>query len=335
MRYPKNVISVLLAALMMIAVAQAGTLLSYADTSFDEGDFRFTVTAGDVLTVSKYYGDSTNVSLPEEVNGRAVTGVYSHCFENSSVESVTIPEGYTFIGAFAFNGCTSLTEVLLPSTLENIGIMAFFNCAALNNIDFEAAENLESVGFAAFQNCSALESVSLPDSVTSIGENAFCNCTSLSELTLSENLDNIPEYAFYGCAALENVSFPASVTEIGESGFENCALSGVFVPSTVTSIGENAFAPDNDIVCFSGSAAAEYCGESGRVIDKIMGDANDDGKVNILDVTAIQRWVAELGVPEPYQKIMADVNGDGRADISDATMIQRYLAEYEVEFVER
>ena len=66
-----------------------------------------------------------------------------------------------------------------------------------------------------------------------------------------------------------------------------------------------------------------------------MGDANDDGKVNILDVTAIQRWVAELGVPEPYQKIMADVNGDGRADISDATMIQRYLAEYEVEFVER
>ena len=32
MRYPKKVISVLLAALMMIAVAQAGTLLSYADT---------------------------------------------------------------------------------------------------------------------------------------------------------------------------------------------------------------------------------------------------------------------------------------------------------------
>lgn len=59
------------------------------------------------------------------------------------------------------------------------------------------------------------------------------------------------------------------------------------------------------------------------------GDSNRDGKTNILDVTAIQRHLAEI---EPFtneQLAIADVNKDGVVNIDDATLIQMYLAEYD------
>ena len=56
----------------------------------------------------------------------------------------------------------------------------------------------------------------------------------------------------------------------------------------------------------------------------ICGDADCDGDVSILDVTVIQRYMAEIQVPF-FDETAADVNSDG-LDISDATMIQRFLA---------
>ena len=56
----------------------------------------------------------------------------------------------------------------------------------------------------------------------------------------------------------------------------------------------------------------------------ILGDADHDGKVTILDATCIQRRLADLSVASFAEKA-ADVDGNG-LDILDATHIQRYLA---------
>ena len=53
-----------------------------------------------------------------------------------------------------------------------------------------------------------------------------------------------------------------------------------------------------------------------------------DGKVDIADVTLIQRAVAEVTKLNCIQAMLADVNCDGRVTVSDATIIQNYLAEY-------
>ena len=58
------------------------------------------------------------------------------------------------------------------------------------------------------------------------------------------------------------------------------------------------------------------------------GDADGDGKVTILDATAIQRKLVSLTVLS-FNASAADVNGDG-VNILDATKIQRYLAGYYV-----
>ena len=61
-----------------------------------------------------------------------------------------------------------------------------------------------------------------------------------------------------------------------------------------------------------------------------IGDANLDGSIDIRDVTAIQRHIAELEVFTDEQIALADTNGDGVVNIADATHLQMYLAEYDV-----
>ena len=61
-----------------------------------------------------------------------------------------------------------------------------------------------------------------------------------------------------------------------------------------------------------------------------IGDSNFDGRVDIRDVTAIQRHLVELEPFDEDQLLVADTNGDGEIDIADATHLQMYLAEYDV-----
>ena len=74
--------------------------------------------------------------------------------------------------------------------------------------------------------------------------------------------------------------------------------------------------------------------QSGAQIFKIerlkIGDTNIDGSINVKDVTAIQRHLANLETFTEEQLAVADTNGDGNVDIADATHLQTYLAEYNV-----
>ncbi len=57
-----------------------------------------------------------------------------------------------------------------------------------------------------------------------------------------------------------------------------------------------------------------------------LGDVNRDGKLNIKDVTAIQKYLAKLEEFDEQQVALADYNEDGKVSIQDATKIQKKLA---------
>lgn len=61
-------------------------------------------------------------------------------------------------------------------------------------------------------------------------------------------------------------------------------------------------------------------------IPLLLGDTNRDGKVNILDVTSIQYYLAGGESFDELQKLCADTNKDGKITIEDATEIQLYLS---------
>lgn len=58
----------------------------------------------------------------------------------------------------------------------------------------------------------------------------------------------------------------------------------------------------------------------------ILGDANLDGKVNVDDVTTIQKHLSGYHVLTDYALETADADGDGTITIDDATVIQKHLA---------
>ena len=59
----------------------------------------------------------------------------------------------------------------------------------------------------------------------------------------------------------------------------------------------------------------------------LLGDVNLDGRVNVNDVTEIQRHLADYLTLTKTAKANADLNGDGVISINDATTLQKILAE--------
>ena len=76
-----------------------------------------------------------------------------------------------------------------------------------------------------------------------------------------------------------------------------------------------------------------YCDVCGAYLpyyhayELLAGDVNSDGKVDISDATAIQRYLTRMVTLTTAERNAADTNGDGTISISDATQIQKYLAQ--------
>lgn len=69
-----------------------------------------------------------------------------------------------------------------------------------------------------------------------------------------------------------------------------------------------------------------------NLIPPLVGDADGDGTISILDATAIQRYLAGLEVKHPARiATCGDINKNG-VDILDATYIQRFLAAFTVPY---
>ena len=156
-----------------------------------------------------------------------------------AVQTITIEEGVTGIGNYAFRNFANLSYVSIPSTVTSIGNSAFYNCTSL--CDVQLPEGVESIGGSAFSGCENLGYVFIPDSVTSIGDFAFENCTSLWNISLPSGITRVEDGLFHG-AGLGEIWIPDGVESIGSSAFDGCAnLQNVNIPETVTSIEQGAF----------------------------------------------------------------------------------------------
>ena len=164
----------------------------------------------------------------------------------------------TSIGESAFEGCTGLTSVTIPSTVTSIGNSAFKGCTGLTSVTIPSS--VTSIGNSAFEGCNGLTSVTIPSSVTSIGENVLFDCNGIEDMvtvndvflylpktysghyTIPENITRIIGGAFADCTGLTSVTIPSTVTSIGDYAFWDCSsLTSVTIPNSVTSIGDWAF----------------------------------------------------------------------------------------------
>ncbi len=77
------------------------------------------------ITITKYTGTDTEVIIPESLDGQKVICIGESAFASSDVKSVVIPEGVQKIDWFAFQACTQLVEITIPSSVTKIEYGAF------------------------------------------------------------------------------------------------------------------------------------------------------------------------------------------------------------------
>ena len=76
---------------------------------------------------------------------------------------------------------------------------------------------------------------------------------------------------------------------------------------------------------FDREAPADMPTPSSKNRSRLLGDADTDGEVTAMDITAIQRRNVNMTVTA-FDEQLADADGDGELQIVDATYIRRFLA---------
>ena len=129
--------------------------------------------------------------------------------------------GSTETASNVFKNTVSLETVVLPNFMKAIGSHVFENSGVREVImtDISVPSELQQLGEYAFANCANLTSFEHLGQVSSIGEAAFFCCSSLTSAPVAEGLDYIGAMAFAFCEKLTSVNIPASVTELGGNPF--------------------------------------------------------------------------------------------------------------------
>ena len=157
----------------------------------------------------------------------------------AKLQTLTMGDNITEIGAYAFKGCTALSSVTLGNGLQVIGEYAF---DGLDKFDVTLPDSLVEIGDYAFRNCTSITSVNFGANLTKIGAYAFYNCAQIPSVEFCNKLTYIGNYAFYGLNMLDTLVIPSSVAYIGGSSFEGCTgLNSVTVGDDDTSLSQSIY----------------------------------------------------------------------------------------------
>ncbi len=135
-----------------------------------------------------YQGTETELTIP---NGITQIGAYAF-YNNQSVVTVNVSKSVTSIGECAFFECNSLESIVLGANVSYIGISAFEDCDMLSEVVLNA--NLKTIGDRAFAVCYSLESIIIPESVEQMGMEAFSLCPELKTIYCEASEEDVSNW---------------------------------------------------------------------------------------------------------------------------------------------
>lgn len=215
---------------------------------------KYTVVNGETIAAQAYYDeDMTSCDIPS-----GIRRIGEFAYARASLTSARIPDGVEEIGYAAFYHCDELTDVVIPNSVNTIGVSAFDKTPWLSNWKANAGEAGEFlvVGdgiLLAYRGRGG--EVSIPDSVKKIGPEAFRGLSSVTAVRIPDSVQEIGEGAFENCDKLERIEGGLGLTKICDRAFAGCPISNVYIGPSVESIGLRAFDNErikNGVVYFAG-----------------------------------------------------------------------------------
>lgn len=191
--------------------------------SAESGDFKYDVYENNTAVISEYTGNEKDIVFPDTVDGYPVVGIgkidfrsrfkskkitvktgsntlfisgssFDYCY---GIKKVVLNEGLTVIFCGAFGFAESLTEINFPSTLEEIGDSAFYDCKKLKTLDLSNTK-LRKISAGCFSECADAEKVMLPETVCRIEKEAFFRDKSLADINIPRALTEMDKTALSG-----------------------------------------------------------------------------------------------------------------------------------------
>ena len=220
-----------------------------------------------------YTIDSTRVAVGVDSEWDAVNSKMVYHYYTGSL---TIPSSVTYnektykVTGINIWGCSELTSISLPSTLEEIAEGGFADCSRLEQITLP--ESLKKIGDFAFQLCDNIKEITIPASVQEIGLNAFYS-SGIEKLVIKDLaawcgvkkkqafINSNKTKVFLNDQELKDLVIPDGVAIIEPYTFNGFkSIETVYIPESVDSIGDNAFLGCTGITKVTAHDVASWCG---------------------------------------------------------------------------
>lgn len=217
----KRFVSLLVALSITLTFLPIGAV---AATKITKGNLKYTVNAdGESVTVSGTSRNPKQLTIESSIsdgngNSYTVTKIGMGAF-NSTLEEVTLPPTLDEIEDSAFFKCSSLTEITIPEGVTKIGTNAFYGCSQLTSITIPSTiKNMDT----AFPSNPKLSQVTLTNGIYRISSSAFKDCTGLTEIKIPTSVYEICSDAFNGCTGLTSVTLEKGINIINRNAFKDC-----------------------------------------------------------------------------------------------------------------
>ncbi len=285
--------------------------------------------------------------------------ILAQCLTDSTLSEVTveIPAEFnglpvTQINENAFSYCKNLVDVTIPDSVESIYKDAFINTALLNNqsgikyaddwvigcdADIEKLELGDNIRGMIADAFSEVEQVEIAQMSTNAYRKWMFRLSDvvIKKLILTGETDTMGKYSFWN--DIEEIILPVGFKELSNFAFENCStLKALTFENPNCVIEDDDKTIDSDVVIYGyeNSTAQAYAekyrlqfvslGESTVKITDILGDVNNDGKLNVRDAAFIASALAQNNTNALSQN--ADYNQDEKTNVRDAAAIANFLA---------
>lgn len=175
-------------------------------------------------------------------------------FNGNTFKTITIPEGVTEIGKFAFQGNNTLETINLPKTLEKFewaderhpqnfsaygnNYQFLFGCRNLSRIVLRNGVKYEASDHGLLYDKQTMELIHCPENYkrTTTTGYQFMNVKGLVVENEVKGIKSLGPYCFDN-SLMEIVVLPTTLQKIGAGAFRHAAVKSLTIPANVTSVG--------------------------------------------------------------------------------------------------